>query len=373
MLAAVIVLGARPFRSVTLEAASGAPLVVKRFHHPNRLLALFDGARARREFAALEALARAGLPVPRALALRRTPAGFELEQSAITGARTLRELLDGRREPPGGWPRLAAQLGRILAELQAAGWEHGDLHPGNVLVDALGAAWLVDLAAARRAPPERARALAEVVQCAAVAREFLPARTRARFLVAWLRALPCELRPGLGGAALLTALERRARERRRHQVRLGLGRWLRPSSRVQAFAHEGARAWRRRELSDEVAREACVAPAAAHGRWVVIVGDRSELRARWLGAARLLEHGLPVARPALFVPGPRWAGRRARAVFEPPPAACRARSRAELDARLAECGLALAPASAARIETPGGFYLAPPREPEDLLELEAPC
>lgn len=364
----MIVLGARPFRSVTLEAARGAPVVVKRFHHPNPFLALFDGARARREFAALEALARAGLPVPRALALRRTAAGFELELAAIEDARSLRVLLDERREPPGGWARLAARLGKILADLQAAGWEHGDLHPGNVLVDVRGAPWLVDLGAARRTPPERARVLAEVVHAAAATREFLPARTRARFLVAWRRALPPELRPELAGAALSTALEARARVHRRHQVRLGLGRWLRDSSRVRAFEHAGRRAWQRRDLRAELVAEALLAPVGTHGPWCVLAGDPRELRARWLGAARLLEHGLAAARPALFLPGPRRGRHAARAVFEAPPAARRARSRAELAADLSERGLALASGARAAFETPEGCYLAPPREAEDFLE-----
>src|SRR6185295_12047570 len=172
MLCSVIVLRARPFRSVVLQPAGAAEhgaRIAKSFHHPNPWLALFDGARARREFAALAALEQAGLPVPHPIAVRRTEQGWELELAALERARSLRELLDTGAEPPGGWARLAARLGRVVAQLHAAGWEHGDLHAGNVLVDERGAPWLVDLGRARRSAPDAARALTELVHCAAAA------------------------------------------------------------------------------------------------------------------------------------------------------------------------------------------------------------
>src|SRR5262245_53690199 len=172
------VLHARPFRAVSLEVRDGLPVVVKRFHHPNPILARFDRARAERELGALAALERERFPVPRVLELRATEAGWELCCTAVEGARTLGESLRSASPPPGGWERLLARLGELLARLQAAGWVHGDLHPGNVLVDSCGSPWLVDLRRARRAAPDPARALDEVVECAAMAREHLPARLR---------------------------------------------------------------------------------------------------------------------------------------------------------------------------------------------------
>ena len=98
-----VVLRSRPFRSVVRERDEhGADVIVKRFHHPRAVLALFDGARARREFEALSALDRAGLPVPRPRALRRTAAGWEVHLAPLDGTRSLAELLDGAAPPAGG-------------------------------------------------------------------------------------------------------------------------------------------------------------------------------------------------------------------------------------------------------------------------------
>ncbi|NOT30591.1 MAG: hypothetical protein HOP15_09120, partial [Planctomycetes bacterium] len=79
----MLVLSARPFRSVVLDACEGKAVVSKRFHHPNPLLACFYGARARREFAALAALERAGLPVPHPLEIRSTGTGWEIRLAAV--------------------------------------------------------------------------------------------------------------------------------------------------------------------------------------------------------------------------------------------------------------------------------------------------
>lgn len=349
------VLAERPFRSVVLERHGELLVVTKRFHHPNRFLARLDGARARREQAAHLALAARGLPVPRARAVRNGPRGPELELEAVPGAQDLRALLAARAAPPGGWVRLAARLGAVLARLHAAGFAQDDLHPGNVLVDARGAPWLVDLAHARRATPERARALDELVQCAAAAREHLAPRARLTFLAAWRRALPAELRPALAGAALVRAVEARARVRRRRAVRLGLGRWLRPSSRVRRAPEAGVAALARVDLAD-LAEGAEGAAGAA----LELTGAPGELRARWLGAARLLEHALPAARPALYVQD-------LRASFERP--ARLAPTRAALVAELVERGLALADERLLHA-FPGGWAVLPPREPEDFVELD---
>ena len=349
-------LNTRPFRAVSLEVRDGAPVVVKRFHHPNPILARFDRTRARREQRALAELERDRFPVPRVLELRETGAGWELCCAAVQGARTLRELLSSDAPPAGGWEGLLARLGELLARLQAAGWEHGDLHPGNVLVDEHGRPWLIDVQRARRVAPDAARRLDQVVECAAMGRERLPARLRARFLVAWLAALPEGLRPALVGTTLARALEERARLRRIERVRVGLGRWLRDSSRVRAVGVGRAGIWLRRDLAPELIDRI---PAG----FVVLHGERDELRAAWLGAARLAEHGLAVARPAVFAPGSGRRGRGAWAAFQPPSAP--ARSIAELLEALEDRGLALHRPGLARAD---GVYFLPPREPEDFVE-----
>ncbi len=358
MLADMTVLHARPFRGVALEARAGAAVVVKRFHHPNPLLARFDRGRARRELDALVELERAGLSVPKPLGMRATEGGWELSLAAVPGARTLQELLESGALPAGGWERLLARLGELLARLQVAGWEHGDLHLGNVLVDANGRPWLIDFQRARRVAPDRARCLSEVVECAALAREQLPLRMRVRFLVAWRAVLPTGLRPRLAGTELAYALEERARLRRIERVRIGLGRWLRDSSRVGWVQRGETGFWSRRDLAS------VSLDLALPATWIVLRGGHDEMRARWLGAARLAEHRLPVARPAAFSSGSRWSGRGAWAAFEPPENA--APSRAELLDALADRRLALA--RPATEHSTRGVYFLPPREPADFTD-----
>jgi len=342
-------LGARPFRSVVLEAdGHGRARVVKRFHHPNPLLAALDRRRARREFAALTALEGAGLAVPHPLEVRRGPRGWELVLAPVEGARTLREFLEPGASPPGGWPRLAAELARLLARLQAGGWRHGDLHAGNLLVDGAGRPWLIDCARTRRGVPDGRVRLAELTLAAGEARETLTPRLRARFLVAWLAALPRELRPGRPRPELARALEAAARRERRARVRAGLGRWLRESSRVRQVERAGASWLVRRDLGDGEL------DALDDGsRFVQRSGANAEVRARWLAAARLCEHRLPAARPAALSLG-RGA---ATAAFELPRAG--ASDEGALRAALADRGLALGEAPAFRAVA-GGTVLLPP-------------
>jgi tRNA A-37 threonylcarbamoyl transferase component Bud32 len=329
-------LQARAFRSVSLETQGGEARIVKRFHHPTPWLALFDGLRARRERRAHEELSALGLPVPRVLGLERAGSTWELALACVPNARGLDELLAGRA-PPVAWNALLVELARLLARVQNAGFAHGDLHPGNVLLDERGAPWLIDLQRVRRETPEPSRCLSELVECAAFAREHLGPVARQRFLVAWLQALAPALRPRLQGSELLLAIERRARRRRAERVRAGLGRWLRESSRVTWADGGWERRWR-------------MGAAAEREGWLVLRGAARELRAHWLGAARLFEHGIPCAIPA------RLELARGRAVFEIQRR--RGASEVELRALLAERGLALG-------DSPVAGYFPPPREPED--------
>lgn len=274
----------------------GVAVVVKRFHHPGLVGAFFDGARARREHAAMAHLAASGLPVPRPLGVTRTRDAWELRQEAIEGARPLSALLAGPPPPPGGWRRLLVALGELLARLHTLGLEHGDLHPGNVLVDARGAPWLVDLGHARPRRADVHRRQADLALAVALAREALAPRTRLAFLAGYRAALAAELRPALDRPAL-EALEGAGRARRRAQVELGLNRWLRESSRVRRV---GAALERRRP------------PLAGleEDRALDLHADDARLRELWLEAARLHEHRLPTVLPARLEPG--------RARFERP-------------------------------------------------------
>jgi RIO-like serine/threonine protein kinase len=142
-----------PARSVRLEYGGGTdgrgeaePRVVKRFAAGGLFSVPRDAARARREHALLTELHACGLPVPRPLSLERRGDGWEVAMQWIPQARTLQErLLAGdTRDLP------ARALGTLLARLQAAGVDHPDLHPGNVLIDAAGSAWAIDFHKARR-------------------------------------------------------------------------------------------------------------------------------------------------------------------------------------------------------------------------------
>jgi Ser/Thr protein kinase RdoA (MazF antagonist) len=353
----VIVLRSRPFRSVLLEPVpGGAPVVVKRYHHPGRLRAFLDGARARRELAALSALAAAGLPVPAPLGVARVPGAGELRMAAVPDARDLAVLLASGAPPPGGWERLCVRLGRLLARLQALGFEHGDLHPGNVLVDAHGAPWLVDVQRVRRGTGSAERRWAALAECEASAREALPPRVRVRFLVAWLRATSADARPAGALPELARRLARNGRTLRARRVVEGLGRWLRESSRVRGVGRAPGIGWLRRDLPDAV-----LAELEDDTRFTVLRAGARELEARWLGAARLHEHGLPVERPALLVP-------RRRATFERPERV--AASRASLMDRLAERGLALRSTNDACAVTASGCWFRPPRAAE--IEVRSP-
>jgi len=286
----------RATRSVHLERdAHGAAVIVKRFHHAGALGALFDGARARREHAALLRLHAAGLPVPRPLGVARAGAVWELRQEALEGARPLGEFLDGRATPPRGWRALARLLGELLARLHRLDVEHGDLHPGNVLVDPEGRPWLVDLGRARTRRADAAHRADELALATALARETLDVRTRLAFLASYAAALPPALRPALEPAAR-RALEQAGRARRRALVELGLNRWLRASSRVE---REPDGSLVRRELG-----------ALAPERALALEGEPAALRRAWLEAARLHEHRLPTALPARLAPR--------RALFELP-------------------------------------------------------
>jgi len=331
-----------PYRSVFLVAGgeSGTDVVIKRFCHPHPLKRLRDGVRARREYRLLAHLHANGVRVPRPLALVDAGPARDVRMEAVPGATSLEHLFAERARPAGGWEAFLERLGRELARVQAARVHLRDLGSKNVLVDGEGRPWLIDFHDARirtRACPPAA-AFAEVVAAAAAGRESLAPRLRLRFLAAWRRAA------GTRDSIDLIELEARARLRRRDTIAKGIGRWLRESSRCTA--HDTTLTRRGRASSP-----------------VVIATDDLPLeqaRRRWLSAARLLEHGLPVAQPGEL----ERRGATARVVFDAP---SRWLAEEELRERLLDRGLALESWTDALLtDDVEGVALRPP---ERLLEI----
>jgi len=288
------ILKANPNRTVFLEqrAGSGA-VVVKRYHAASALRRPRDRGRARREQRVLARLHAAGLPVPEPLGIRRRDGCWELSCAWIPDAVSLHDLVDGRLPWPRPRAELAAALGRLLARLHTAGLDHGDLHPGNVLIDAGGRPWLVDCAKARLRRRLGAPLLVrDLVRLAAGVREHLSARFRARFLVAWLRALSPELCARLPARApLVEGVERLARERRRSVAARNRARWRRASGVCRLVQDGGARALEAREplRPDE------------------IVIRRPATLEQWADSGLAWDHRLPCARPLRFPLDPRSA------------------------------------------------------------------
>ncbi len=302
-------------RSVRLEIdANGARTVVKRFASRGLAASTLDRARAAREHRLLHELSSRGLPTPRPLALERVDGGWEVRMQSIDDAWPLSSYLARERAWPCAAEHLARRLAELLAALHAAGVDHPDLHPGNVLIDATGAVWAIDFHKARRVRRVRpATVWRDLVSLAAGARESTTARWRARFLCSWLRAAPPELARGLlergGGRAseLARELERRAREVRRAAVERRRARWLRSSSSCQPVERE----WRgfERAGAPEPAGFDGLRPALALSddpRALLLEQlDLREARELWCAAARTGEHGLPALRPRAFSQRPR--------------------------------------------------------------------
>lgn len=292
------VLKHRPWRTTEVEAGPD-PAFVKRFHDarfPGPAIGrLRDRRRAHREARRLLELARAGLPVPGVIGIEETETAVELRLAWLADARPVEDLLEA------GSAELADALGDLLARVHAAGFAYGDLHSGNVLVGSDGRPWLVDAAAIRRgSSAARAR---DLVNAAAAARERTSARFRARFLLAYVRGAPSARRAE--AAALAEATEGAARIVRRERVRAESDRWLRESGAcARHVAGELSLLAPRSVSRDEalgIARRALDGSATPDCRPALeIVRGRGAVH-EWLGAARLLEHGIAAVRPLVLV------------------------------------------------------------------------
>ncbi|MCE9593224.1 MAG: hypothetical protein K8S98_03425 [Planctomycetes bacterium] len=338
--------------------ARGSARVVKRFESPGRLAGLLDRRRAAREFELLAFLGAEGLPVPRALDVVRRGRGFEVASEHLPGRRTLAERLEA-----GDVPALAAfrELGAALGRLFELAIDHPDLHPGNVLVGERDEIALIDFHAARRAAkPDPARLARDVVSFEAALRERAPLAARRALLEAWLANVGSAARRVPTGAEL----DRAARARRREIVAARERRWLRAGSAVERIEGGFARHGVPRRVVDELsrAREAI----AVEGRhFAVVEGGSKDVVAAWLASARLEEHALAVAKPAVLL-------RRAktRAAFElandvrpPSKPMQRERAAATLLGALHDRGLWLPELAAQdlRVDATGRPFLVAPR------------
>lgn len=102
-----------------------------------------EATRPFREFRLTAQLLDLGLPVPRPLAARYVRSGFRYRAALITEriarAQTLAECLQAGTDID--WP----SVGRVIAQFHAQGLWHADLNAHNLMVDADGKWWMIDL------------------------------------------------------------------------------------------------------------------------------------------------------------------------------------------------------------------------------------
>jgi len=96
-----------------------------------RIKARLGRSQAEREWRALGAMRRAGLPVPAPLAFGTLADGDHVLVMEYVAGRAFDEWL---RSEPAALHTTLAKLGRLVSAIHRAGWIHGDLHVGNLLV-----------------------------------------------------------------------------------------------------------------------------------------------------------------------------------------------------------------------------------------------
>ncbi|MBI3268326.1 MAG: hypothetical protein HYZ53_04840 [Planctomycetes bacterium] len=307
-----------------VPGAGGERYLVKWFKPRGRrgaLAAWLRGTPARREWANQRRLAAAGIPTADSVALAEcagTGGGGEafLFVQALPRARNLRDAL--REEAAGlGWTArrsLAERLGRLVRAMHAAGFEHRDLHAGNVLVEGrLGAEpklHLIDLHRGvwkPRVPTlARLRALSQFVD------SLLPMFSRAD----GLRLLQAYFGEAEGGTdrGMLTPQERALGRRRLTRIvfrlaatfraRLHARRTLRCLRRSSVFGVKrgpGGALFYRRTLASRDVLELVLHQLGPHGDGAAAaektLPDRSLFRARLAGEGRVSEVAVKEFRP----------------------------------------------------------------------------
>jgi tRNA A-37 threonylcarbamoyl transferase component Bud32 len=159
-------------RTVWRVAVGSPALYIKRF--PRELFR----DRAKKEASMLKALEEAGIPCPRLAATGRDDSNSYIITEEIPDAPLLRDLL----ERGGDARALVVALGHLVRNLQDAGFEHGDLHVGNILARD-GTLYVMDVHRARKsARLSASRRLDGLVFTAMSFLELRPKADLARFL-----------------------------------------------------------------------------------------------------------------------------------------------------------------------------------------------
>lgn len=342
-----------PQRTIYHVDRSGFAFFVKRHHLPDTTTWLRQSLRtpkARREYKALEELGRRGVPVPEPLGWGAAP-GLAGESLLVTRALEDVGSLSGFLLRPEGFSaaerqRLAPALARFLAQLHAAGAQHRDLHPGNILVRTSGgdlSFFLVDLDALELGEPLNAEV--SEANLALFNAWFVPGAgrpERLRFLAAYAEARGwLDAAADLRGPKTLCAMARRIeiqtqryclafwarRDRRclesnRYYRRIETAmitghatRTLEPAW-IEKFARDPDALFREsnaRFLKDSPSSTVAVIEAIVDGvsrevilkrflvtrssdPWVALVRATPALRS-WIMGQGLLERGMPTARP----------------------------------------------------------------------------
>ena len=252
-----------PHRRALRVTTPGRLVLVKHFRvgtgrHPRRerAKAWIGRAPADREWQALEALHRLGRCVPAPLALGHDPEGDRLLAMAwVEGVPLLTAL---RAAAPRARRELLVALGREIAQVHAAGWAHGDLHPGNVLIRA-GRIVLLDWQRAR--PTARAATRAhDLARLEHALAPFVPRTDRVRLRAAALgleRPFAVTARTALRAAGI--AADQRADEFARRRTR----RLLRSGAERARIDAGGRRGLRLRAVEAGLVDELLVAHEAA--------------------------------------------------------------------------------------------------------------
>ncbi len=302
----------------------------------------------------LRRLEEAGVGVPSPIEARRRDGHWELVTACVEDAVPLAGVLSGATPPPTAAGSIARSVARLIASAHAAGLDHPDLHPGNLLVQPDGRAWIVDVRGARVNAGDAATNLRrDLVALASGTRERSTPWTRARFLLAYLRALEPRLAASLPERrALADEIERAARIHRREGVRRARLRWTRLSSVCSPVDETGLAGFRAVEVDDE---RALLLAAELRGgaatfpipwsdgeRAIVVrgVGWRKLLSA-WFAAARLVDHAITSARPLALARAPERCAVFAVPVGARPLRADEERRAAEIHDRLRDRGLVL--------------------------------
>lgn len=283
-------------RRVWRLAAGARPVLVKQFRVGSgrhaareRWKARIGRAPADREWRALAALHAAGLPVPEPLGLGTGPDGDRLLALAWIDGVPCEAAL--RAAAPPARRALLVALGRQVARLHAAGWVHGDLHPGNVLVRG-GAPVLLDWQRARRtrSAAARARDLGRLEHALAPLVP-LPDRLRLRAAALGLaRPFSPAARAALRAAG--AAADRRAEDFARGRTR----RLQRPGRQVARVRLGARRGLRLRGLEPDALRALLAAHAEALGAAdarVLKDDDRARVTAHRVGGRSLVVKEAP--------------------------------------------------------------------------------